>query len=153
MDNKELRGTGRSQRDVVRALSQAIMGKHVLFVSMTPEAGKEHFALALGWLEANGFFGDDGCEVEAEGNYIRMGVGSVLFSMGKSISGPSLHKIQHIIEDHFVTECTAERERVLAERVKDLDTVERLLNKHGYTSVRNLYATPDRKAVLLKLKG
>lgn len=138
MDSKEIRGTGRSQRDIVRALSQAIMGKQVLFVSMTPESGRAHWHLAIGWLQSNGFMDYRGCEVRPHADIIRMGAGRVLFSMGKSMSGPRLHGIQHIVEDHFVTECNAakaEKDRVEAEKVEDLAEVVRLLDKHGITHV------------------
>lgn len=138
MDSKEIRGTGRSQRDIVRALSQAIMGKQVLFVSMTPESGRAHWHLAIGWLQSNGFMDYLGCEVRPHANIIRMGAGRVLFSMGKSMSGPRLQGIQHIVEDHFVTECNAakaEKDRIKAEKVEDLAEVVRLLDKHGITHV------------------
>lgn len=138
MDSKEIRGTGRSQRDIVRALSQAIMGKQVLFVSMTPESGCSHWNMALEWLQANGFIGHTTVSLVPHENRIRMGVGSVLFSMGKSISGPRLHDIQCIVEDHYVTECNAakaEKDRIKAEKVEDLAEVVRLLDKHGITHV------------------
>lgn len=136
--NNEIRGTGRSQRDIVRALSQAIMGKQVLFVSMTPGAGCAHWNMALEWLRTNGFRDYLGCEVRPHENIIRMGAGRVLFSMGKSISGPRLHGIQHIVEDHYVTECNAakaEQDRLKAEREDDLAEVVRLLDMHGITHV------------------
>ena len=138
MDSKDIRGTGRSQRDIVRALSQAIMGKQVLFVSMTPESGCAHWNMALEWLRTNGFRDYLGCEVRPHENIIRMGAGRVLFSMGKSISGPRLHDIQCIVEDHYVTECSAakaEKDRIKAEKVEDLAEVVRLLDKHGITHV------------------
>ena len=137
MSNQE-RGTGRSQRDIVRALSLAIMGKRVLFVSMTPESGRAHWEVACDWLEANGFIGYTGCAVRASENHIRLGVGSVLFSMGQSMSGERLHCIQHIVEDHFVTECNAakaEKDRLKEEKTADLAEVVRLLDKHGITHV------------------
>ena len=138
MDSKEIRGTGRSQRDIVRALSQAIMGKRVLFVSMTPGSGLAHWHMALEWLQANGFIDYSGCTVRPHEHHIRMGAGSVLFSMGQSMSGPRLRCIQLIVEDHFVTECNAakaERDRIKAEKVEDLAEVVRLLDKHGITHV------------------
>lgn len=138
MDSKEIRGTGRSQRDIVRALSQALMGKQVLFVSMTPESGRAHWQVACDWLEANGFIGHKSVSLLPQENRIRMGVGSVLFNMGQSMSGPRLHDIQCIVEDHYVTECNAakaERDRIKAEKVEDLAEVVRLLDKHGITHV------------------
>lgn len=138
MDSKDIRGTGRSQRDIVRALSQAIMGKQVLFVSMTPESGCAHWNMACDWLEANGFIGHNTVSFLPQENLIGMGAGSVRFSMGQSMSGPRLYGIQHIVEDHFVTECNAakaEKDRVEAEKVEDLAEVVRLLDKHGITHV------------------
>ena len=138
MDSKEIRGTGRSQRDIVRALSQALMGKQVLFVSMTPESGRAHWQVACDWLGANGFIGHKTVSLLPQENHIVMGVGSVLFSMGQSMSGPRLHGIQSIVEDHYVTECNAakaEKDRVKAEKVEDLAEVVRLLDKHGITHV------------------
>lgn len=138
MNSKEIRGTGRSERDIVRALSQALMGKRVLFVSATPESGRAHWHVATEWLQANGFIGHKGVQVVSHTNLIIMGVGSVLFSMGESMSGPRLHGIQYIVEDHFVTECSAakaERDRIKAEKVEDLAEVVRLLDKHGITHV------------------
>lgn len=138
VDCKEIRDTGRSQRDIVRALSQALMGKSVLFVSMTPESGRAHWQVAWDWLKANGFIGHSTVCMLPHENRIRMGVGSVLFSMGQSMSGPRLHCIQHIVEDHSVTECNAakaEQDRTEAEKVADLAEVVRLLDKHGITHV------------------
>lgn len=133
MDSKEIRGTGRSQRDIVRALSQAIMGKQVLFVSMTTEAGRAHWQVAYDWLKANGFIGHKTVSLLPQENRIVMGVGSVLFSMGQSMSGPRLHGIQSIVEDHFVTECNAAK----AEQEADKDTIAKLLRKHQWTTVQS----------------
>ena len=138
--SNELRGTGRSQRDIVRALSQAIMGKQVLFVSMTPESGRAHWHLAIGWLQSNGFMDYRGCEVRPHADIIRMGAGRVLFSMGKSMSGPRLQGIQHIVEDHYVTECNAakaEKDRLAEEQAADKETIKRLMVKHGWSNVLN----------------
>lgn len=133
--SNELRGTGRSQRDIVRALSLAIMGKRVLFVSMTPESGRAHWQVACDWLEANGFIGYTGCGVDSRENYIRMGAGSVRFSMGQSMSGPRLYYIQHIVEDHCVTECNAAAASKRAEKEADKDTIARLMHKHQWQTV------------------
>lgn len=138
--SNELRGTGRSQRDIVRALSQALMGKRVLFVSMTPESGRAHWDVACDWLEANGFIGHTTVSLVPHENRIRMGAGSVLFSMGQSMSGPRLHCIQLIVEDHFVTECNAakaEQDRLAEEQADDKETIKRLMVKHGWRNVRN----------------
>ena len=135
MDSKEIRGTGRSQRDIVRALSQAIMGKQVLFVSMTPESGRAHWHLATEWLQANGWMDYLGCEVRPHENIIRMGAGRVLFSMGQSMSGPRLHCIQHIVEDHFVTECNAAA-AAKKERIEDAATIKVLMLKHKWYAVK-----------------
>lgn len=132
-----LRGTGRSQRDIVRALSQAIMGKQVLFVSMTPESGRAHWHLAIGWLQSNGFMDYPGCEVRPHADIIRMGAGRVLFSMGKSMSGPRLQGIQHIVEDHYVTECNAAAAAKKAEQEDDKNTIAKLLRKHQWTTVQS----------------
>lgn len=137
MSNQE-RGTGRSQRDIVRALSQAMMGKRVLFVSMTPESGRAHWQVACDWLEANGFVGYSGCSLLPLENTIRLGVGHVLFSMGQSLSGPQLHCIQHIVEDHFVTECKdakAEKDRIVTEIDEDKNTIAKLMRKHQWLCV------------------
>lgn len=145
MDNsKDVRGTGRSQRDIVRALSLAIMGKRVLFVSASPEAGRAHWRVAYDWLAANGFIGYTGCEVAVHENRIRMGAGSVTFSMGQSMSGPRLHCIQHIVEDHFVTECNAakaEQDRLKEERDADKTAIAKLMVKHGWLIVEG-YGLP-----------
>lgn len=133
VDGVELnRGTGRSQRDIVRALSQAIMGKQVLFVSMTPESGCAHWNMALEWLRTNGFRDYLGCEVRPHEDIIRMGAGRVLFGMGKSISGPRLHDIQCIVEDHYVAECSAKK----AEQEADKNTIAKLMRKHQWTTVQ-----------------
>lgn len=140
MDSKDIRGTGRSQRDIVRALSQALMGKRVLFVSMTPESGRAHWDVACDWLEANGFIGHTTVSLVPHENRIRMGAGSVLFSMGQSMSGPRLHCIQLIVEDHFVTECNAakaEKDRLAEEQDDDKETIKRLMVKHGWSNVLN----------------
>lgn len=137
MDSKEIRGTGRSQRDIVRALSQAIMGKQVLFVSMTPESGRAHWDVACDWLGANGFIGHTTVSLVPHENRIRMGVGSVLFSMGQSMSGPRLHCIQLIVEDHFVTECNAVAAAKKAEQEDDKNTIAKLLRKHQWTTVQS----------------
>lgn len=133
--SNELRDTGRSQRDIVRALSQAIMGKRVLFVSMTPESGRAHWQVACDWLEANGFIGHSTVSLVQHENRIRMGAGSVLFSMGQSMSGLRLYGIQHIVEDHFVTECNAakaEKDRLAEERGADMHTITKLMYKHEW---------------------
>lgn len=134
--SKEVRGTGRSQRNIVRALSLAIMGKQVLFVSANPASGCDHWKVAMDWLGANGFIGYTGCGVSTRDNYIRMGAGSVLFSMGKSMSGPRLQGIQHIVEDHFVTECNAAAAVKKAEQEDDKNTIAKLLRKHQWTTVQ-----------------
>lgn len=136
MDQTTVRGTGRSQRDIVRALSQALMGKQVLFVSMTPESGRAHWQVACDWLEANGFIGHKSVSLLPQENRIRMGVGSVLFNMGQSMSGPRLHCIQLIVEDHFVTECNAAAAKK-AEQEADKDTIAKLLRKHQWTTVQS----------------
>ena len=136
--SNEIRGTGRSQRDIVRALSQALMGKTVLFVSMTPESGRAHWRVACDWLEANGFIGHKSVGLLTHENRIRMGVGSVLFSMGQSMSGPRLHGIQHIVEDHYVTECNAakaEQDRIKEEQEADKYTIAKLMRKHKWCEV------------------
>ena len=135
MDSKEVRGTGRSQRDIVRALSLAIMGKRVLFVSANPEAGRAHWRVAYDWLDANGFIGYTGCEMRVHEHHIRMGAGSVTFSMGKSMSGPGLHCIQHIVEDHCVTECNAAAAAKKAEQEDDKNTIARLMHKHQWGTI------------------
>lgn len=142
--SNELRGTGRSQRGIVRALSLAIMGQRVLFVSANPESGRAHWRVACDWLGANGFLGYTGCEVGVYENRIRMGVGSVTFSMGKSMSGPGLHCIQHIVEDHFVTECNAakaEQDRISAEMEEDKNTIATLMLKHKWFEVHGYGVT------------
>lgn len=136
MDSKDIRGTGRSQRDIVRALSQAIMGKQVLFVSMTPESGCSHWNMALEWLRTNGFMDYLGCEVRQHENIIRMGAGRMLFSMGHSMSGPRLHDIQCVVEDHYVTECNAAAVK-RAEKEADKNTIARLMRKHQWTTVQS----------------
>lgn len=138
MNSKEIRATGRSERDIVRALSQALMGKQVLFVSMTPESGRAHWHVATDWLQANGFIGHKGVQVMSHTHLIVMGVGSVLFSMGQSMSGPRLHGIQFIVEDHFVTECKAakaEKDRIKAEQDEDKNTIAKLMRKHKWCEV------------------
>lgn len=133
--SNEIRGTGRSQRDIVRALSHAIMGEQVLFVSMTPESGRAHWDVACDWLEANGFMDYLGCEVRPHENIIRMGAGSVLFSMGEGMSGPRLHGIQYIVEDHYVTECNAATAAKKAEQEEDKNTIARLMHKHQWGTI------------------
>lgn len=110
------------------------MGKQVLFVSMTPESGCAHWNMALEWLRTNGFRDYLGCEVRPHENIVRMGAGRVLFSMGKSISGPRLHDIQCIVEDHFVLECEAEA--IKKARRDDAATIKALMLKHKWYAVK-----------------
>lgn len=135
MDNSNSeRGTGRTQRCIVRALSAGLRGETVVFVSADRAAGKEHRAYAIKWLTDNGFIGHHNVDVSPS-RTILLGSGRVTFSMGESMSGPGLHCTTMIVEDHYVTECSARAAAAKAEKTADLEAVRQLLMKHGITHV------------------
>lgn len=137
------RGTGRSQRAVVRALMGAVLGKKVLHVTATQQHGKDLYQYACKFIEDNGL--NEHGRVKFMGHVIHTGCGSVYFNMGGSMNTAGLG-ISLIVEDHYVTENNARA----AKRKADIAMIASLMREHNWHSVNDIRYPNTGSTLLIK---
>lgn len=137
------RRTGRSQRAVVRALMGAVMGKKVLHVTNSHQHGKDLYQYACKFIEDNGL--NEHKQVQFMGHVIHIGCGSVYFHMGGSMNTAGL-RIGLIVEDHYVTECSARA----AKRKADITSIAALMREHNWHSVNDTRFPNTGSTLLIK---
>lgn len=133
------RGTGRTTRAVVASLCAMLRGKRVIHVSSNGMAAKDHYVLAMHWLENNGWLLPESAAVMAVSadpvnRRITFGAGEITFNpMGACLRGMRCT----ITKDHYVLELE-ELERLKQERLDDAATIKTLMRKHGWNEVEDI---------------
>ena len=132
MSNSE-RGTGRTQRGIILAVSQMLMGRNGIHLSATPHATRSACEYARSWLKSNGFLDQTTIPVATGSEVIRFGTATLAFlPMHASLRGM---RADQIVKDHFVLEC---EEEAAAKKVRmdDAATIKSLMLKHKWHTVK-----------------
>lgn len=136
------RQTGRTERQLILALSAMMMGRSVVYISANSAQAHSNCRRAVEWLRTNGFYDQEQVPIEATGHSITMMVGSIKFVGCPELTGCSPYPKRPgwtVITDHHVEELLAEREAKrlrLQQFLADQRTIFDLMRKHKINVVR-----------------
>lgn len=138
-DQDKNRGTGRTERIVVRAVCAMLMGKTVVHVSASPGSTDHALAYARDWLRTNGWSSQHAVRlaIDTRQQIIRFGTGVLRFT---SIDNPGAvrgyPRSTIVLDDHAVAELRVAAEKKQA-RVYAKAQVIKLMDEFGWECVQS----------------
>lgn len=130
------RGTGRTQRGVVQAVSAMLMGKNVVHVSGSSDAAMSALAYARIWLHDNGWCDQSRVDLTVNNAtmVIRFGSGKLQFHSMHGALPRGLPTLT-VFKDHYVLECEAVVEDKKA-RTEAKEQITKLMDQFGWECVQ-----------------